>query len=317
MRQISVIICTHNPRPEYLRRVLQALQAQTLSKDAWELLLIDNLSTEPVAKNWELGWHPRGRHIRENEPGLTPARLRGIKESDGELLVFVDDDNVLPAEFLQTAQAIGEERPYLGVFGVGVLEPEFETPPPPELVPHLALLALRRVSAARWGNNPEDPHSTPWGAGLCVSRRVAEDFGRLIARLNVTALLGRRGQHLFCGEDDVFSWASVRAGQGFGVFPELRLTHLISAGRLNRGYFLRLIHDHAFSNGVLSYLRAGTPQPRIGPLRCAQVLLHGLRNGRFSMQCQLAASRGRAHAARFISEHRLKPLDSQVDSDGL
>ena len=38
----SVIICTHNPRSDYLRRVLDALKAQTLLREQWELLLIDN-----------------------------------------------------------------------------------------------------------------------------------------------------------------------------------------------------------------------------------------------------------------------------------
>src|SRR5438045_2554303 len=90
MSDISVVICTHNPRPDYLRRVLEALRNQTLPKKQWELLLIDNASSEPVAGNWDLKWHPNARHIGEYELGLTPARLRGIKESCGELLVFVD-----------------------------------------------------------------------------------------------------------------------------------------------------------------------------------------------------------------------------------
>ena len=46
--KISAIICTHNPRPHYLRRVLEALERQTLAKAEWELLLIDNASTKPL-----------------------------------------------------------------------------------------------------------------------------------------------------------------------------------------------------------------------------------------------------------------------------
>ena len=38
--------------------------------------------------------------------GLTPARLRGIRESRGELLVFVDDDNVLERDYLEVALAL-------------------------------------------------------------------------------------------------------------------------------------------------------------------------------------------------------------------
>ena len=98
MPAIAVIICTHNPRPDYLTRVLDALKAQTLPKEEWELLLVDNASTERLAETWELSWHPRARQIREDELGLTPARLRGIRESGGDCLVFVDDDNVLTTD---------------------------------------------------------------------------------------------------------------------------------------------------------------------------------------------------------------------------
>ena len=95
MFAISVIICSHNPRPEYLRRTLEALKAQTLPTKDWELLLVDNASKEPLAGRFDLSWHPNARHVRENELGLTTARLRGIREAHSDLLVFVDDDNVL------------------------------------------------------------------------------------------------------------------------------------------------------------------------------------------------------------------------------
>ena len=167
MADTSVILCTHNPRPDYLRRVLDALDAQTLPKENWELLLIDNASKARLADSWGLSWHPRARHIREDELGLTPARLRAIRESCGDLLVFVDDDNVLAPNYLQTARTLFAEHPYLGVIGAGILEPEFEVQPPPEIVPHLAHLALRRVSVPLWSNNPNDHACVPW-APDCV-----------------------------------------------------------------------------------------------------------------------------------------------------
>ena len=49
MADISVIVCTHNPRTDYFRRVLNALDAQTLPKNNWELLVVDNASRERLA----------------------------------------------------------------------------------------------------------------------------------------------------------------------------------------------------------------------------------------------------------------------------
>jgi len=47
MIPVSVIICTHNPRPDYLQRVLDALKAQTLPKENWELLLMMQIPSWP------------------------------------------------------------------------------------------------------------------------------------------------------------------------------------------------------------------------------------------------------------------------------
>ena len=308
MTHISVIICTRNPRPDYFRRVLGALEAQTLPRDQWELLVIDNASEEQLAHRWELHWHPCARHIRENEPGLTPARLRGIKESYGELLIFVDDDNVLAPNFLQTADNILTAHPFLGVFGPGMLEPEFEVQPPKKFAPRLHMLALRHVEAAIWTNNSKDFRSIPWGAGLCVTRRVAAYYPHLVAQLNITKLLDRREQYLFAGGDDLFSWASIAIGQGFGLFPQLRVTHLISAGRVSQRYFFRLIHDNAFSHGVLEYLLFGTQPKKVILEQYIRVILHGLKNGFFSMRCEWASRCGADCASHFISKKRLEPI---------
>src|SRR5258708_39359270 len=122
MSKLSVVICTHNPRKDYLLRTLASLRAQTISLRSWELLLVDNASEERLGDVWDISWHPRARHVREDELGLTPARLRGIRESSGELLLFADDDNVLAPDYLDRAVAIAKRYTYLGVFGAGILE---------------------------------------------------------------------------------------------------------------------------------------------------------------------------------------------------
>ena len=65
MPTLSVIICTHNPRLDYLRRVLAALQNQTLSSGEWELVMVDNASHTPLSGTIDLSWHPQGRVVRE------------------------------------------------------------------------------------------------------------------------------------------------------------------------------------------------------------------------------------------------------------
>ena len=305
---VSVILCTHNPRQQYLQRVFNALHLQTLPLKQWEFLVIDNASNVLLSDSWDISWHPFSRHVREDKLGLTHARLRGIKESRGELLVFFDDDNVPAPDYLVQAIEVLTRYQYLGVFGAGILEPEFEVRPPAELLSRLSYLALRCVPAELWSNNRKDDNCIPWGAGLCVTRRVADTYQRAIEKLNITSIIDRQGEVLFAGGDDLFSWVSSALGQGFGVFPKLKITHLISAGRLNQPYFVRLLGDHAFSHGILNYTLSGVPPKSVGFVDYVRMLLHGIKNGLFSMQCRWSTLRGHAGAARFIAGNRLSPI---------
>ncbi len=309
MPHLSVIICTRNPRGDYLQRVLLALDRQTLPKEQWELLLVDNGSNEPLETRWDLDWHPRARHVREDMAGLTPARLRGITESRGDLLVFVDDDNVLGPGFLETAMSIWAENSYLGAFGPGTLEPEFEVEPLPEITPLVSMLALRTVTARQWSSNPKDTDTIPWGAGLCVTQRVAEYYPQLLDRLDINTFLDRREEHLFAGGDDLFAVASVASGLGFGLFPELRVTHLISKGRLTRSYFLRLIQDHAFSHAILRLLLYGVHPNRLGIGQLKHFIVLLVKNGLFAARCQWARDLGEERASRLEAKKGLGRID--------
>src|SRR5262249_19878462 len=161
------------PREDYLRRALEALRSQTLPFADWEFLLIDNGSCERLAPRIDLSWHPGGRHIREEELGLTPARLRGIAEAKGDLLIFVDDDNVLWHDYLETALRISVTHPHLGAFG-GSIEAEFEVEPDPRLESLLPSLAIRRITEAKWANFGLG--SVPYGAGLCARAKVPQAY---------------------------------------------------------------------------------------------------------------------------------------------
>lgn len=305
MIKLSVIICSHNPRATYLSRTLRALQSQRLPKIEWELLLIDNASAASLAQQWDLSWHPHARHIFEDKLGLTPARLRGIREARGDLLLFVDDDNVLDVEYLAIIVDIASKHSHLGVFGAGVLEPEFEIPPPQEVLPLTSKLALRFISRSVWTSNAHDTSCIPWGAGLCVRRFVALRYLTLVDRFLTSGVLDRRGGQLFCGGDDLFSWVSVGQGYGFGLFRELRLRHLINQNRLNQPYFIRLIHDHAFSHAILRYLVFSEREPQKHLRSTIRTILHGIRRGRFAMRCRWAAVTGARRAALFIDDQKL------------
>lgn len=254
MAALSVIICTHKPRADYLRRVLAALRAQTLPQDQWELLLIDNASPENLADQWDLSWHPLARHIREDELGLTPARLRGIAEATGEVLIFVDDDNVLSEDYLEQVFKIGQEYSFLGAWG-GIIEAEFEVQPQDWMRPLLGNLSIRECSDPIWSNNPDDWRSQPCGAGLSVRRVVAKAYSQQLATEPNRRKLDRVGSELSsCGDYDLVQ-TSRDVGKGFGNFPQLLVTHLIPKGRVHPDYLIQLHQANTRWHIVLRYLR--------------------------------------------------------------
>lgn len=243
---LSVIICTHNPREDYLRRTLQGLRVQSLPVDRWELLLIDNASTNAITEYWDVSWHPLARVIREERLGLTQARLRGIAEAKGRLLVFVDDDNVLEERYLEHVVAIANRLPSLGCFGAGRIIAEYEITPSDELLPFTGMLALRAVEEDSWTNRPNDD-CVPWGAGLVVLTEVAQQHRKALSMRNQSLLLGRAGSALNSAEDNDFSWTACGMGLGKGIFTSLQLTHLIAKERLEESYLCRIAEGHAFS----------------------------------------------------------------------
>jgi glycosyltransferase involved in cell wall biosynthesis len=252
MMDASVIICAHNPRQDYLRRVVDALRSQTLPLDQWELLVVDNASREPLASSLDLSWHPNGRHVAEKELGLTHARNRGACESTTDLLIFVDDDNVLDSAYLAEAVKIAKEWPELGVWGSGMTTPGFESEPADHLKDLIPYLALRTSDAIYWSNVPSCVWATPWGAGLCMRRQVADAYALHTAQ-TALQISGRTGNILLSGEDKEIAYIACGMGLGMAIFPSLKLLHLIPKTRVSEEYLLRLYEGTMASNYLLRY----------------------------------------------------------------
>jgi len=250
---VSVVICTYNPRKVVLERALQALSVQTLSLEHWELLIIDNNSVEPVAHWVRAPWHKSFRVIEEPKQGIAEARARGLREARGEFILFVDDDNILDRDYLAAALRIGRDHPHLGVWG-GVIELDFEAKPPAWIDQYRPLLAERRVDTNQWSNMIFDLDCTPVTAGLCLRREVAQAFVQRMQDLPTKFRLGRRGSQLTNCEDIDLAWTACKNGWGMGLFRNLRLTHLISSGRLEEDYLLRLQTGTSYSFVLLNAL---------------------------------------------------------------
>jgi hypothetical protein len=299
MLLVSVIICSHNPREDYLRRVLDALKAQTLPAQDWELLLVDNASKELLSGRFDLSWHPNARHVREDKTGLTHARLRGIAEAKGDLLVFVDDDNVLRSDYLQACLKLSAARPNIGAFG-GSCIPEYEVEPPAELRPWLHGLLIEKLSEACEGKIPTGGPWLPVGAGMALRRAVAKYYREKVLRDPLRQSLDRTGTLLGGGGDSDMALCSLALDLGTGRFPELELTHLIPARRLTLEYLEGIHEGFGYSGVILQAIHnqkncaPGQFESNVPKAFLKQLALLG--KGRVERRIKTAEARGRRAA---------------------
>jgi glycosyltransferase involved in cell wall biosynthesis len=243
---LSVIIPTHRPDPLRLQRTLAGLRGQTLHATEWETLLVDNASPTPLRIEDWLAHSPANlRLLSEPRLGLTHARGRGIAEARGEILVFVDDDNVLDRGYLTLVQRLFLNEPALGAVG-GPVQPEFETKPAEWVAQFHGLLALRDLGnqplRANWRGAPprQYPAMAPIGAGLALRREPALDYLNAIAADSRRAQLDRTGDRLVSGGDNDLVMHILEIGWSVGYEPGLRVLHLIPGGRIETAYLGRL-----------------------------------------------------------------------------
>jgi len=244
---LSVVIPTHNPHPERLSRTLAGLCAQTLPFSRWEAVLIDNASDPPVDAAAPLAKAPANlRVVREPILGLTAARRRGIASSRGQLIVFVDDDNVLAPDYLERVITHFDAYPQLAAAG-GRIRPDFQQPPPPWWQPEFEeLLACRDLGdVPRLASDRRDPvigtrhypHHAPVGAGMALRRSALEGWLTGQPQCDTT---DRCGNELTSGGDNDIVLSLLAGGWQIGYFPDLVLTHVIPASRIDRAYLARL-----------------------------------------------------------------------------
>ena len=93
---ISVIIPTRN-RADLLNLALKSIVNQNTSSSEFEVLVINNGSndhTSKIVNNYKKELLNL-KEIYVPEPGLHNGRHAGMKEAKGNILVFIDDDELL------------------------------------------------------------------------------------------------------------------------------------------------------------------------------------------------------------------------------
>lgn len=301
--KIDVILCTHNPRWDYLLRSLDSVAEQERVEEVevsrW---LVDNNSSPEIAEKLkELCVDRSFRYLHEKEQGLVHARICGLRNTSGELVVWVDDDTVLATNYLAEAARIARDKPFLGVWG-GSISLELEKPVPDYIRPHLALLTETHVESEQWSNYQNCKPVA--GAGMCTRRVVGDRYVSNYHRSPLRKLLGRSAQNLFSGEDWDFCLTAPELALGVGRMPSLSLIHLIPERRTTEAYILKIAEGHRFSAQIVCEVR-GMPLVRENfSKKIFSLRLRGLLKPSFEKKILIADLHGLARGLSFLDEQK-------------
>lgn len=127
--KLSIIIPTRN-RAYLLKNALESILNQSISQSEFEVIIVDNGSTDNT-KEIFLQYKIKIKNISyfyEEKAGLHIGRHRGLKESNSDILIFIDDDAELFPKHLENALKTFEDKHVVLLTGKNL--PKYETTPP-------------------------------------------------------------------------------------------------------------------------------------------------------------------------------------------
>ncbi len=248
---LSVIIPTRN-RASLLEKTIESIALQTYPSHLFELIVVDNGSTDStgkVCRSFEQLFE-NFTYLFESKPGLHSGRHIGCKASQGEILVYGDDDI---RAFPTWLEGVSESFQELSVTLVGgKILPKFESEPPEWFANLWGVTpwgkSLGYYSLIDFGDEVKEISPLyVYGCNFSIRKQVLLDFGGFHPDSVPKELLRFRGD----GETAV-SQAIDKKGYKTIYNPKASVYHWVSTEKMTYDY----LYKRAFAQGISdSYTR--------------------------------------------------------------
>lgn len=248
---VSIILCTYN-RCESLKTVLESISKLQVDRETnWELLVVDNNSTDYTKQLCEefIGKYPETfRYLFEERQGKTFALNTGIRASRGDIIAFTDDDVTIDERWLSSIKRAFIANPGCKAFGGRVI-PVWPEAMPPWIAKEGAFRNTDGVIVEHDLGDIEKSYYQagtypPIGANMFFSSDIFEKYGGFNEKLN----LGVKNIPML--EDTEFCGRLLKGKEKIIYIPDSIVYHPVCQDRLTKSYFRK----HTFKSGRALYI---------------------------------------------------------------
>jgi len=218
---ISVIVCTYN-RSDLLSLCLESLARQTLDKNLYEVIVVNNNSndnTEEIIRNFT-DKYSNFSSIVETKQGLSHSRNCGWKNSNGNYIAYIDDDAIAFENWLE------------GIFDFVVINPDIKVFGGPyegysnKKLPWWLPRTYGSMTLGDFSKIIEFGIEWISGSNMIYHRTILEKFG------GFENSVGMSGNKISYGEETNLQQKIITTNIPIWYSPDIKVKHLIAEKKL-------------------------------------------------------------------------------------
>ena len=229
---VTIVLCTFN-RKDDLATALNSAAALVLPESIeWEILVVDNNSTDgthDLVEEFRTRHGSRIRYLFEPQQGKSHALNSGIREARGKVIAFMDDDVMVEPTWLQNLTAALHSGDWAGAGGRVI--PKWTRPVPRWLMPQ-AWYAAGPLVQFNLGDQAGELLEPPFGTNMAFRKEVFEKYG------SFSVELGPRPGSEIRNEDTEFGARLLAGGERLRYEPSAVVYHPVPENRLYKKFFL-------------------------------------------------------------------------------
>ncbi len=240
LTKLSVIVCTRN-RGASLRKTLDSLlTASNLAQQDWELVVVDNGSTDSTSSVLAEYATKFPSHLRtkgEPKKGKSNALNTGVCAARGEILAFTDDDCLCDVRYLEGIREVFSNPDVDAVQGRILVEVEGQRP---AWLSQEMLASMGLIDLCQTVHELAPSEVYLHGGNSIVRRSVFAKAGGFRLDLGPGSVAGREG-------DTEFSRRVAAAGCRIFFVPQILVRHQLQATCMRRRYYFARFYHRGIS----------------------------------------------------------------------